>query len=61
MNIRFETNGYRNLRKLFAICDNKAECQFYLNAAETLGKWDKITPNELHTLRRIGRQLLKTL
>lgn len=51
-----ESAGYKNITALFEICDTVASCNFYLDAAEQLFKNGDIAENELHTLRRIGRQ-----
>lgn len=50
------TNGFKNLEALFKICDSTETCNFYLGSAEQLFTDDRITENELLTLRRIGRQ-----
>lgn len=51
-----ESNGYKNLSALFAICDTVESCNFYLESVEYLFNNGDITQNELYTLRRIGRQ-----
>lgn len=50
-----ESNGYKNLKALFEICDNIESCNFYLESVEQLRASGHITENELYTLRRIGR------
>ena len=50
-----ESNGFLNLKSLFEICDTVESCNFYLESAEQLYDNGDITENELHTLRRIGR------
>lgn len=51
-----DTNGYKNLVALFAVCDNVESCNFYLEAVEQLHSNGQITESEMLTLRRIGRQ-----
>lgn len=53
---RVESNGFKNLKALFEICDSAESCNFYLESAEQLFESGSITENELLTLRRIGRQ-----
>ena len=50
------TNGYKNLKALFEICDSLESCNFFLEANEQLFEKGNITQSELYTLRRIGRQ-----
>lgn len=50
------TNGYKNLKALFEICDSLESCNFFLEANEQLFEKGNITESELYTLRRIGRQ-----
>ena len=49
------TKGYENLVQLFAVCGSVESCDFYLGAAEYMGKQGQIKENELLPLRRIGR------
>lgn len=50
-----ESNGYKNLKTLFEICDNIESCNFFLESAEQLRASGNITEGELYALRRIGR------
>lgn len=50
-----ESNGYKNLKALFEICDTLESCNFYLESVELLYTKGSITEKELYTLRRIGR------
>ncbi len=51
-----ESNGYKNLKGLFEICDTVESCNFYLESVEQLAENGSITEKEMYTLRRIGRQ-----
>lgn len=53
---RAESNGFKNLKALFEICNSVESCNFYLESAEQLFESGSITENELLALRRIGRQ-----
>lgn len=50
-----ESNGFRNLKALFEICESVESCNFYLESAEQLHESGRISKSELYTLRRIGR------
>lgn len=50
-----ESNGYRNLKMLFEVCDNVKSCNFYLEIVEQLFESGDITEKEKFSLRRIGR------
>ena len=50
-----ESNGYKNLKALFEICDNIKSCNFYLESVEYLAENGDISEKEMYTLRRIGR------
>lgn len=50
------TNGYNNLKQLFEVCDTLESCNLYLESVEQLYSKGSIIENEMHTLRRIGRQ-----
>ena len=51
-----ETNGFKNLKALFEICDSVESCNFYLESVENLAENGDITEKEMYALRRIGRQ-----
>lgn len=51
-----KSTGFLNLAALFEICDSLETCNFYLGSTDQLFKDNRITENELYTLRRIGRQ-----
>ena len=53
---RTESNGYKNLKSLFEVCDSVESCNFYLESSEYLFNNGNISEKELLTLRRIGRQ-----
>ena len=56
-----ETTGFINLKQFFEVSGIVKTTEFYLGTAEELARQNKITQSELLTLRRIGRQKLKTL
>lgn len=51
-----ESNGYNNLKNLFAVCESVAACNEYLGMIEVMHGKGSITDQEMYTLRRIGRQ-----
>ena len=56
-----EPTGFINLKQFFEVSGTVKTTEFYLGTAEELARQNKITQSELLTLRRIGRQKLKTL
>lgn len=56
-----ESTGFINLKQFFEVSGTAKTTEFYLRTAEELARQNKITQSELLTLRRIGRQKLKTL
>lgn len=56
-----ESTGFINLKQFFEVSGTVKTTEFYLGTAEELARQNKITQSELLTLRRIGRQKLKTL
>lgn len=56
-----ESTGFINLKQFFEVSGTAKTTEFYLGTAEELARQNKITQSELLTLRRIGRQKLKTL
>lgn len=51
-----ESNGYNNLKNLFAVCGSASVCNEYLGMIEIMHGKGNITDREMYTLRRIGRQ-----
>ena len=51
-----ESNGYNNLKNLFAVCGSASVCNEYLGMIEIMHGKGNITDREMYTLRRIGRR-----